>query len=242
VFFFDYDLDGWIDLFAANGHIDEEIGRVLSFLQERGDLENTIVVYLADHGDFAGEHGLFHKNFGLYESIVRIPLLLAWPGGPQGVVRDGLVESIDIYPTLCELADVPVPGEVEGASLLPVAAGGNPGKEESLCEWDHFGLGHRVHSLRTPRYRIVYYDRAHGGELYDHERDPGEVENLWDSPEHLPVRVALMERLLDRVAEYRPKTCFAYDREQVRQTRVTPTTLLHKRRRNWKEIVGFYEG
>ena len=89
--------------------IDSEIGRVLNRLDEMGELDNTVVFYTADHGDFAGDHGLFHKNFGIYESIQRVPFLLSWPGGPQGATSDELVESVDWYPTLCALCDVPMP-------------------------------------------------------------------------------------------------------------------------------------
>ena len=83
--------------------IDSEIGRVLDYLDEVGELENTIVLYCADHGDFAGDHGLFHKNFGIYDSIHRIPFVLRYPGGPSGTRCDAIVESVDWYPTLCRL-------------------------------------------------------------------------------------------------------------------------------------------
>ncbi|MBI4977393.1 MAG: sulfatase-like hydrolase/transferase [Spirochaetes bacterium] len=102
--------------------IDGEIGRVLDHLTESGDIENTIIFYTADHGDFAGEHGLFHKNFGIYESIHRIPFLLSRPGGPRGGRFDGLVESVDLYPTLCELAGIPLPAGRDGTPLSALMA------------------------------------------------------------------------------------------------------------------------
>ena len=220
--------------------IDEEIGRVLDYLASTDELDDTIVVYLADDGDFAGEHGLFHKNLGIYESIHRVPLIMSWPGGPAGRRISGLVESIDIFPTLCELAEVPVPETVEGSSFLPVVEGESDGKPEAIAEWDDFVTGSRTYALRTPRYRLVYYNRTIGGELYDHDSDPGEIENVWDNPDYTQVRSQLVERLLERGGQFQVKTDFASDQEIRRRQRLSPTGLIHKRQRNWRDIEPFY--
>jgi len=220
--------------------IDEEIGRVLDYLESIGDLANTIVVYLVDHGDFAGEHGLFHKNLGIYESIHRVPLIISWPGGPQGKQVSSLVELVDVMPTLLELADVPRPGQVDGESLLPVMNGESSGKNEAICEWDDLVIDSRTYAIRTDRYRLVYYNREVGGELYDHTNDPGEIDNLWGNAEYREVQTELMARLLERVGQFQAKTDFAHDRELARRERLTPTALLQKRRRNWRQIAPFY--
>jgi choline-sulfatase len=220
--------------------IDMEIGRVLDWLQEHGQAENTIVVFSADHGDFAGEHGLFHKNLGIYESIHRIPFLLRIPGGPAGTRREQIIESIDLYPTLCELAGLDVPDCVEGSSLLPIVGEDALGKEEALAEWSWGGATARINALRTERYRLVYYARETGGELYDHSTDRGEVHNLWDDPRYTGVQMEMLQRLFDRVNAYRAASEFQDDVAIHHQRRWMPTEMMHKRRLDWDVLKEVY--
>ncbi|MBT3377262.1 MAG: sulfatase-like hydrolase/transferase [Lentisphaerae bacterium] len=222
--------------FALVTVIDMEIGRVLDWLKEHGELDNTIVVYTADHGDFAGDHGICDKNMGIYESIHRIPFLLTYPGSPQGVTRDGIIESVDLFPTLCDLASVPCPAGVDGRSVVPEAEGRGDGKPQAICEWDFPAPQRRVNAIRTPRHRLVYYSHEQGGELYDHETDPYEMENLWDSPAHRGARLALLEQLLDQVNLYRRKSDFDTDAVQAQRERYLPSRLLHKRCVKWSDI------
>jgi arylsulfatase A-like enzyme len=101
-------------------YIDEQIGRVLNFLKEAGDYDNTVIIFTSDHGDFAGEHGLILKNLGIFESLHRIPFIIAYPGCPAGKVIDKIVESVDMYPTICKLAAIDVPDCVDGRSMLDI--------------------------------------------------------------------------------------------------------------------------
>jgi arylsulfatase A-like enzyme len=227
--------------FALVTVIDMEIGRVLDWLREQGELENTIVVYTADHGDFAGDHGVCDKNLGIYESIHRIPFLLSYPGGPQNVQRDAIIESVDLFPTLCELAEVPVPETVEGRSVVPEAEGKRDGKECALCEWDFPPPQRRVNAIRTPRYRLVYYSHELGGELYDHDADPYEMQNRWNDPGCLEVRTELLEMLFDRVNCYKRRTDYDTDVLETERTRFTPGRLLHKYCKKWSEITELCE-
>jgi arylsulfatase A-like enzyme len=96
--------------------IDREIGRIVAELEAAGELDDTLIIYVADHGDFAGEHGLMLKNLGIYEAIHRIPWIMAGPGLAAGKTSDALIESVDFYPTLAEAAGLPVPDAVEGRS------------------------------------------------------------------------------------------------------------------------------
>ena len=123
---------------------------MLDFLRQTGDLQNTVICYVADHGDFAGDHGLMQKNFGIYESIHRVPFLLAYPGCPAGTAVGALVESVDLYPTLARLMDVPVPAVVDGQDLRPVVEEGAPGKNAVVCEWSRPGPSTMLHAVRTP--------------------------------------------------------------------------------------------
>ena len=217
--------------------IDSEIGRVVDLLRAEGELDNTIVIYTADHGDFAGDHGIFRKNIGTYESIHRVPFLFCYPGGPKGVTRDGIIESVDVYPTLCELCDVPTPDHVDGRSFAPVAAGEADGKDFAICEWDWWIQPElRVNSIRTRSRRLTYYDSEIGGELYDNERDPGELHNQWSDPAHREARMALTELLFDQVAHYGLRTGVFSDRAIAHATRATTKELIHKRCRTWSEV------
>jgi len=221
--------------------IDMEIGRVLDHLEQAGELDNTVVFYTADHGDFAGEHGLFHKNLGLYESIHRVPFLLSWPGGPRGVRRDGIVESVDLYPTLCELCDVPMPEGREGVSLTRVATGESPGKDAAFCEWEWGKAGGKFSAIRTPEFRLVFYGRGRGGELYDRRTDPGEVQNLWDDASCTDAKIALLERLLAFTLDYGTETNGGTDRERDYRERYSPAVQLLRHRSAWSSLEKTYD-
>ena len=125
--------------YALISTIDAQIGRVFDWLKQTGEWENTIVCYHADHGDFAGEHGLMLKNLGVYESIHRIPFLWKWPACPAGQTRDELVESVDLAPTFCDLAGLLAPTEFEGRSLRAVIGGEAAALDITVCEYDHGG-------------------------------------------------------------------------------------------------------
>ncbi len=218
--------------------IDQEIGHVLDFLDSTGELDNTIVVYLADHGDFAGEHGLFHKNFGIYDSIQHIPLLIRYPGGPQGVQCPEIVEAVDLYPTVCELCGVPVPDVVDGTSVLPALDGSRPGKDAAYCEWNF--QGEKVAAIRTKEYRLVLYQKAGEGELYDHRSDPGEVHNVWDDPACQAVKSELMQQLLKFTMNYATRSNMKTDAVNRQRTKHTPTVLLHTGKAYWSQLKQTY--
>ncbi len=219
--------------------IDGEIGRVLQKLEECGELENTVILFTADHGDFAGEHGLFHKNFGIYDSIQRVPFILSWPGGPRGTECDAIVESVDWYPTLCGLCDVPMPDGREGTDLLPVVAGDAPGRNAAFCEWYWGANNGKVMAIRTDDYRLVFYPDG-DGELYCHRSDPGETNNLWGQPDHAAAQMTLLKQLFCFSLRYRTATDGARDRELARQQRFSATKLLHKHKRYWGDLVDAY--
>ncbi len=219
--------------------IDMEIGRVVQWLKDHGEYDNTIFVFTADHGDFAGDHGLFHKNFGIYESIHRIPFLFRYPGGQRGVRTREIIESVDLYPSLCELAGLQAPAGVEGRSFLPILRDGAKGKDEALAEWS-WGGGTRTNALRTDRYRLVYYNRQAGGELYDHQTDPGEIENLWNDPAHADVRRELTERLFDRVNSYRAAQEMRDDAAIGRAERFLPGPLVQFGTVEWEQLRQAY--
>jgi arylsulfatase A-like enzyme len=167
-------------------HADAEIGRVISALERRGDLDNTIIVFAGDNGLALGQHGLMGKQ-NLYDHSVRVPLILAGPGIPAGKHSDSLCYLIDIYPTLCDLTGIPVPETVEGKSLVPAMNG--------TSVRDHLMLAycHQMRGVRDDRFKLIetVVDGCRTTQLFDLEEDPWELHNLAEDPAHTEIRKAL---------------------------------------------------
>jgi arylsulfatase A-like enzyme len=218
--------------------IDHEIGRVLDCLERTGQLENTVVVYHSDHGDFAGEHGLRNKAVGMYESIHRVPFLLSWPDGPQGTTCSEIVELVDLYPTLSALCDVPLPDGREGIDLTPVARGEATGKGAAFCE-----LAPRTgkeSAIRTSDFRLIYYSGYREGELYDRGADPGELSNLWGDSAYSEVQMDLLGQLLSFSLQYAVKTGANSERSLRQDVRYAASELLFHAGCAWSELKRAY--
>ena len=154
---------------------------------------------------------------------------------------DAIIESVDIFPTLCELADVPPPEGMDGRSIVPEVEGSGAGRPWAICEWDFPPPQRRVNAIRTDRYRLVYYSHELGGELYDHATDPYEMRNVWDDPEYRETRLELLELLFDQVNLYSRKSDFDNDHRLDEYNALSPTRLIHKKCRKWSEFEGFLE-
>jgi arylsulfatase len=171
--------------------IDDEIGRVLEFLEDTGLADNTIVVYCADHGDHAGEHGIMLKPISTLDSILRVPFIIQWPGRlAQGEQRDQLVETIDLFPTLCDLLEMDME-PVAGESFKDILTDANaPGKKAVFSETWGF------RTVRTEKWKYAERGNGEEPELYDVESDPQEGHNLVKDEAMAPV-VEDMRRRLD---------------------------------------------
>lgn len=173
--------------------VDHNIGRVLDELDAQNLTGETLILFTADHGEFCGEHGLFHKNFGMYDSIHHIPFLAAGPGFEPGRVRDELAQQVDIFPTVCDFAGLPAPASAQGLSLLPLCRAGAPAPWPRTAA---FAEAEDRKCIRTARYRMVFDPLGRANELYDHATDPWEMTNLYDRPDSAPVRLELAEEFL----------------------------------------------
>ncbi|NLF00480.1 MAG: sulfatase-like hydrolase/transferase [Anaerolineales bacterium] len=191
--------------------IDDQVGRLLDYLRTSGLAERTIVIFTTDHGEYVGEHGMISKANQLYDSLMRVPLIVWGPGHINGGQRvDHLMEQIDLAPTILELCGVPIPHGMQARSFASLLRGeeyqprevvfaesgmeGEPTNMETALELmekqETLGWGGRPYSwrgrvkmLRTRRWKYCYYLDGQQ-ELYDMQEDPLEMTNLADRPEH----------------------------------------------------------
>lgn len=180
---------------AAASFADAQVGRVLAKLKELHLEENTIVVLTGDHGYQLGEHGLWAKQT-LFEGGTHVPLIVATPGVKPGT-RDGLVEQVDIYPTLCDLAGLPLPKHLQGRSMKPMlddpAAKGKQGAISTMVSTRTKLIGH---SVRTDAFRYIEWDEGRGGEqLFDLRNDPDELHDLAKAPAQAERMARMRQRL-----------------------------------------------
>ncbi len=182
--------------------IDRNVGRLLDALEECGERENTIVIFMSDHGETLGDHGLTLKGCRFYEGLVRVPLIVSWPGVFQkGVVAEGLVELTDIAPTLAEVIGAPMEW-TQGRSLLPILLGrASPDRHRDFvrCEYQDAlnDSGSYATMYREARYKLSVYHGIDYGELYDLERDPDEFDNLWENPAYRDIKHRLTKASFD---------------------------------------------
>ncbi|MDP6125390.1 MAG: sulfatase-like hydrolase/transferase [Candidatus Latescibacteria bacterium] len=199
--------------------IDKQVGRLLTALEESGKADNTVVVFTADHGDMMGDHGLHNKGPFHFEGLLRVPMIWSWPGRFESGATLALASLLDFAPTVMDLAGVPIPegpGSSEampsqpppwpGRSLTPVLNGDDDHVQESVVvENDEDYLGLRLRTLITATHKITTYTGHRGaepfGELFDLERDPQELYNLWDRQECAGLRRELIEKLHHRLTE-----------------------------------------
>jgi iduronate 2-sulfatase len=199
---------------AAVSYMDAQIGRVLDALDESGLAANTIIVLWGDHGWHLGDHGMWCKHTN-YEQAARIPLIIVAPGVTRPGSRCGaLVESVDLYPTLAELAGLPardVPQGLDGRSLVPLLRDPSaPGAEAVFHVYPRQDKGRRLigRAVRTERYRLVEWKEPGAPaetaelELYDYQSDPAETQNLAAVERDV---VAQLRALLAEEPEARPQ-------------------------------------
>ncbi len=188
--------------------VDENIGRLLDYLDAEGLAENTVVICSSDQGFFLGEHGWFDKRW-IFEESVRSPLMVRWPGVTKpGTTSEQLVSLLDFASTMLDVAGVEVPDEMQGRSLVPLCKGETPDDWRTALYYHYyeFPLPHRVrphYGLVTDRYKLIHYYKpdVDDWELLDREKDPLETRSFYSDPEYADVVASLHKRLVEARAE-----------------------------------------
>lgn len=181
------------EYYAIISHLDAAIGHLQDALNARGILEETIIVFAGDNGLAVGQHGLMGKQ-NLYDHSVHVPLIFSGPGIPKGEQRDALVYLIDIFPTLCDLTQTPIPETIEGHSLQPVL----DDSEDKVRDYLHFAFLEAQRGIRDSQYKLIEY--AVGGshtqtQLFDLIHDPKETRNLVDDLAYVEIYQRLQNQL-----------------------------------------------
>ncbi len=170
----------WKAYLACISHSDHAVGQILDALEESGKLDNTYIIYGADHGGYHHNHGIVEKAPGICsDAVCKVPMIWAGPGLPQGSLCSALIENIDLAPSIADLAGLPEMDWVDGYSVKPLLLGEQDSlREEAVTE------NVRSKAIRWQNWRFVHYPRGmfgdeEAGELYDLEQDPLEERNLY---------------------------------------------------------------
>ena len=189
------------DYLGTIASVDENVGRVLDYLEANGLMENTIIVYTSDQGFYLGEHGWFDKRF-IYNESFKTPLLVSWPGKIKaGTKSDEMVQNLDFAQTFLEAAGVPAPSDMQGESLIPILTG-NEDKWTRDAVYYHYYEYPAVHMVKrhyaivTKEYKLVhYYFDVDEWELIDRLKDPNEMKNVYEDPAYTDIKKDLHARL-----------------------------------------------
>ena len=189
------------DYLRCIASVDDNVGRVLDYLDESGLAANTVVVYTADQGFYLGDHGWFDKRF-MYKESFRMPFIVRYPQMIKpGSVNNDLVQNLDFAPTLLDLAHAPIPPDIQGRSMRELLEGKTPQDwpDSLYYHYYEFPAVHMVkrhYGIRTKRYKLIhfYYD-IDAWELYDLEKDPHELNNIYADPTYAPIVKKLKTKL-----------------------------------------------
>ncbi len=178
------------DYLRCIASVDDNVGRVLDYLEKTGLDKNTVVFYSSDQSFYLGEHGWFDKRF-IYEESLRTPLLAKWPGVIKpGSEAEALVQNLDCAETFLDICGVDVPEDMQGESLVPLMKGRTPRRWRKSIYYHYYEGEDRVHKvhkhygLRTDRYKLVYFYTLDEWEFYDLKTDPSEMKSQYDNPEY----------------------------------------------------------
>jgi len=185
--------------------MDREIGRILDRLDQLALAENTLVVFTTDHGHFLGQHGLVAKGPFHYEDVIRVPLIVRWPGRvPAGKISTDIQNTVDFAPTFLAAAGLEVPGIMTGLNVLPNWCGKEPVRTWSITENRHTFKNVHLRTYVDQRYKLTVYRAGGDGELFDLQQDPDEVNNLWHEFAAAELKARLLHDFLQATMTYEP--------------------------------------
>lgn len=184
--------------YAMITHLDDQIGRIRAMLENKGEWDNTIVVFASDNGIAMGRHGCYHKQTS-HDHDAHVPLIMVGPGIPGGETRNGMVYLYDLFPTLCDLAGLGTPESVEGRSLLPMLLGDDLSGRDVI----YHAYVQNWRAVYDGRYRLLAYAGQEKPDaeivqrrfLFDMTEDPMELNDLSEDPSHAD-HVRCLESLL----------------------------------------------
>lgn len=197
------------DYLRCVASVDDNIGRLLNFLEASGMADNTLVIYSSDQGFYLGEHGWYDKRW-MYEESLAMPFVASWPGRiPAGSVVDELTQNIDFAPTLLHAAGIPVPEDMHGESLLPLLMGKPVDDWRESIYYHYYEEGEhnvpRHRGVRTEEYKLIHFYDKEAWELYDLKKDPQELENRYNDPDYAEIVNDLKAELKRLEAYYNVK-------------------------------------
>jgi len=179
---------------ALVSQVDYGIGQIIELLKERKILDNTIIVYTADHGDYASEHGLMEKKNGIsFSAITKIPLIIFDPTKTNTGERKQIVQSIDLFPTLCEMIGVEIPDTIQGKSMVDLMVNKN-------SQFRDYALTENLYrkAIATKEFRFITNIQGED-ELYDIVNDPHELQNLINDKKYLDIIAKLQRKMIDAI-------------------------------------------
>ncbi len=194
------------DYLRCVASVDDNLGRVLKYLDETGLAADTVVVYSSDQGFYLGDHGWYDKRW-MYEESLRMPLIVRWPGAIKpATVNTDLVQNLDFAETFLDLAGVEVPADMQGRSIVPLLRGQTPPdwRKSIYYHYYEYPAVHMVakhYGVRTDRYKLIHYYERNEWELFDLEKDPDELCSVYADPAYAP-QVNELKRELQRLREH----------------------------------------
>lgn len=195
--------------------VDENVGRVIDYLEANKLMDNTIIVYTSDQGFYLGEHGWFDKRF-IYDQSFKTPLLVAWPGKVKpGTKSEKLVQNLDFAQTFLDAARLKAPSDMQGESLLPLLTGNeNSFKRDAVYyhyyEYPAEHMVNRHYAIVTKDYKLIhYYYVEDQWELIDRKKDPNELKNEYHNPAYAKIKTQLYKKLVELRKQYKDNTALS---------------------------------
>lgn len=195
------------DYLRCVASVDDNVGRLLDYLDATGLADNTVVMYSSDQGFYLGDHGWFDKRF-MYEESYRMPFMVRWPGKVEpGSISEDLVSNLDFAETFLDIAGKDIPADMQGRSLVPVLQNKTPADWPKSLYYHYYEFpgAHSVrkhYGVRTQQYKLMHFYEIDEWEMYDLDKDPHEMHSVFDDPQYADAQSILKRELSRLRAQY----------------------------------------